>query len=528
VSPSIRPPVPELDFVPTFPRALRRAAERFPDDPFVVLPDERLTYAEAEARSRVLARRFVAAGLGKGSRVGLFFTYSTEFVVAWLAALRVGALVMPFSSIYKPAELRTVVRIGDVQVLLAAPTMLGRDLQPFLEEALPGLAGATQGQLRLTETPYLRAVWLTGTSDRAWATPVDFTAGPADGEAATVTDELLAAIEDEVVPADLAQVTYTSGSSALPKGVVHTHGGILRSTSPEAMAAGARAFPFPKRPNILCAFPFFWIGGTLVLGLALQSGGRVCVLPRFEPGPAVALAVREGCDTVMAWPSLVQMMRAEPEFAQHDLSGVPGFGDPSTAAVAGSPRPGTPWHRGMSETVGVWNGIERAAVDPATGTPVDDRDDGELWIRGWGAMVGYYKKEREEVFDREGWLHTGDRVFLSDNAVYFVGRYYEMIKSQGANVSPREVEVLLESFPEVEHALVFGLPHPELEEEVTAVVVPAPGHTVDTADLQARARAQVSSYKVPTRIEVWDDGDAIPWLGSGKPDKLAVRARFLG
>jgi acyl-CoA synthetase (AMP-forming)/AMP-acid ligase II len=102
-----------------------------------------------------------------------------------------------------------------------------------------------------------------------------------------------------------------------------------------------------------------------------------------------------------------------------------------------------------------------------------------------------------------------------------------MIKSQGANVSPREVEVLLESYPEVEHALVFGLPHPELEEEVTAILVPTPGFTIDIAVLQARARKDVSSYKVPTRIEVWDDENRIPWLGSGKPDKLAVRQLLL-
>jgi acyl-CoA synthetase (AMP-forming)/AMP-acid ligase II len=177
--------------------------------------------------------------------------------------------------------------------------------------------------------------------------------------------------------------------------------------------------------------------------------------------------------------------------------------------------------------VGVWNGIERKVVDPETGAAMADLEDGELWIRGWGALQAYYKKEREETFDADGWLHTGDRVFLYENRAFFVGRFYEMIKSQGANVSPREVEVLLESYPEVEHALVFGLPHPELEEEVTAVLVPTPGSTIDVAALQARARQDVSSYKVPTRIEIWDDEDRIPWLGSGKPDKLAVQASFL-
>jgi acyl-CoA synthetase (AMP-forming)/AMP-acid ligase II len=142
-------------------------------------------------------------------------------------------------------------------------------------------------------------------------------------------------------------------------------------------------------------------------------------------------------------------------------------------------------------------------------------------------MLGYYKKEREEVFDADGWVHTGDRVFLYENRPYFKGRMYEMIKSRGAHVSPREVELMLEGIPGVAHALVFGLPHPTMEEEVAAIVVPAPGTTLDLADVERRAHVELSSYKVPTRWEVVADEDQIPWLGSGKPDKLALRQRLL-
>ena len=141
-------------------------------------------------------------------------------------------------------------------------------------------------------------------------------------------------------------------------------------------------------------------------------------------------------------------------------------------------------------------------------------------------MHGYYKKERAEVFDDDGWLHTGDRVFMHEARPYFVGRYTEMVKSQGANVAPREVELFLEeTFPEVLYAFVLGMPHPERGEEVTAVLVPAQGQAIDTDDLQRRAREQISGYKVPTRIELWAEDD-VPWLGSGKPDKLAIRARL--
>jgi acyl-CoA synthetase (AMP-forming)/AMP-acid ligase II len=280
--------------------------------------------------------------------------------------------------------------------------------------------------------------------------------------------------------------------------------------------------------RLLNGFPFFWIGGTLVLGGALQNGMTVCCLPRFEAGPALDMVERERCTGVAAWPSLIQSMRAHPTFGDRDLSSAPSLTEgPSDMALTGTPVPGIPGHRSMSELVGNWNGCERIAVDPETGRALPDLEEGELWVRGFGALQGYYKKEREETFDADGWLHTGDRVFMFENRPFFIGRFYEMIKSQGANVSPREVELMLESFPEIEHALVFGLPHPELEEEVTAVIVFKPGMRMTPEEIQERARKEVSSYKVPTRIHVFGHGDDIPWLGSGKPDKLQLRARLL-
>lgn len=512
-------PVPDISYRATIGASLLRAAALYGDRDFIVLPDHRLTFADAERRSRALARRMLAAGIGKGSRVGLFYTYSTEWVVAWLAASRVGALVMPFSTIYAPVELATVVKLGDVSVLLLGPTMLGRDMAAFLEQAWPELAEAASPELFLPDVPYLRSVWFTGPTDRPWgrSVPIDVTADD------PVSDELLEAAEEEVVPADLAAVVYTSGSSALPKGVVHTHSSIVRTTVP---LAAMRA----EGSNVMfCAFPFFWIGGFLVLGGALHAGLTVCCLERFEPEAALDMVERERCGSVLAWPSLIQSMRTHPSHAGRDLGHCPILvSGPSDIALVDSPIPGTPAHRGMSETVGNWNGVERRIVDPATGEELPDGEEGELVIRGYGVTQGYYKKEREDVFDADGWLHTGDRCVMVEGRPYFVGRFYEMIKTRGANVSPREVELALENMPEVAHALVFGVPHPEMEEEVTAVLVPAPGATLDVDAVRSRARKVLSSYKVPTRIEVLTQESDVPWLASGKPDKLQLRQRLFG
>jgi len=461
----------------------------------------------------------LAAGMGKGTRVGLYFPYGQDWVVTWLAASRIGALVMPLATTYRPAEIRKVLRIGDVDTLLTARVVLGHDMQEKQEASVPGLADATDSRLFLADTPSLRAVWLTGEVDRAWATPLDLAAEAV----ADVTDDLLRAVEAEVVPADLAQVTYTSGSSADPKGVVHTHGTVVRAT--HALAVLQTADGTPAR--FFCAFPFFWIGGTLILGAALQTGATVLVTERFDAGAALDLIEEAQATHVVGWPTLLQAMRDHPSFAGRTLPDIAGLTvGPADVALVGGPVPGIPAHRGMSETVGNIGSVGYRVVDPDTGLDVPDGDEGELWVRGYGLMHGYYKQERADVFDEDGWFHTGDRVFLHGGRAWFVGRTTEMVKSRGANVAPREVELFLEEhFDEVLYAFVLGLPHPELGEQVAAVLVPANDRTLDPDDIARRAREQISSFKVPTRIDVWDEAD-VPWLGSGKPDKRAIRERL--
>ena len=223
-------------------------------------------------------------------------------------------------------------------------------------------------------------------------------------------------------------------------------------------------------------------------------------------------------------------MRDHPSFAGRTLPDIPGLTvGPADIALVGGPVPGIPAHRGHERDRRQHRGRSGTASSiPTPGVAVPDGEEGELWVRGYGLMHGYYKQERADVFDADGWFHTGDRVFLHDGRAYFVGRTTEMVKSRGANVAPREVELFLEEeFDEVLYAFVLGLPHPELGEQVAAVLVPAHGHTLDPDDIARRAREQISSYKVPTRIDMWSEDD-VPWLGSGKPDKRAIRRAARG
>ncbi len=147
---------PELDFPATMPALLHRAVEQHGDADFVVSADGRCSFREAEHLTRVLAKRMLATGVGKGTPVGIAFPSSVDWMVGWIAAARIGALAMLFSSTYRPAELRNAMRIGDVSLLLAPHTMLGADYEARLEHAVPGLAERGPGPLYVPELPYLR------------------------------------------------------------------------------------------------------------------------------------------------------------------------------------------------------------------------------------------------------------------------------------------------------------------------------------------------------------------------------------
>ena len=502
---------------PTLPALLHRAATEFGDDDYVVTPTERMTFADAELRSAHAARWLLARGVGKGTRVGLFFPNGVDWIVWWLAASRVGALVVPLSTMYPPAELAKVARLADVEFLVAPTRVLKIDVAEHFERAWPDLR---ERRILLPEAPFLRTIVLTELTSVTWATP-----GPGDGDTDACPPDVLAAAESQVAPADLAVMIHTSGSTADPKGVLHTHGTVVRQTSAWPAAIAAAAGGAGGSGRILCAMPFFWVGGLLAATGALHGPVTLLVLPRLDAGAALDLVERERATGVVGWPAFTQKLRAHPTFADRDLDSAPMLRDgPLDIAMTDVPD-GYPVHRTMSETAGGFVHTELAIVD-AGGRPVPDGTVGELLVRGIGVMSGYHKRERWETFDDDGWYHTGDRVYRTpgDPRLFYVGRTSDLIKTSGANVSPLEVEAVVTQFPGVAQCVVVGVDDPERGEEVCAVVV-AGSEPLDVEALASRSRDHLSGYKVPTRWFVVT-GDDIPTLASGKLDRTTLRARI--
>ena len=528
------------DHLATVPGLLRHAVANHPGNLAVATPDERLTYADLDRRSAALAARLVALGVGKGSRVGTLLPNGAAWVVAWAAITRVGAVSTPVNTFSKAPELATMLRHADVQVLLATPRLDPHDYVGDLLSIAPGLATATAPRpLLLPELPQLRHVLFWDDSDVAWAT------GGIGSNLEDEPDDLLAsvvaAMEDDVVPADPMLITYTSGSTGEPKGVVHGQGPLVRHARNLAAMSG-----IGPTDRIWTPMPLCWVGGfAFTLLRALSVGGAFVTQARMDAGEALRLLEAHRVTCVSAWPSIGSTLCADPAYPTTDLSALrlgtfwegrgPGSRpiDPGLAVLSlGMSETGGPhtfWsleddlHGTTEEHRGTFGhevpGVSHRIVDQH-GADVAEGVEGEVLVRGYSLMLGLHKRERAEVFDDDGWFHTGDRGFFHDGWFFFTGRQSDLIKTKGANVAPAEVEKALLSLPGVTGAFVFGVEHPERGEDVVALVV---ADDDDPESLRTELREQLSSYKIPRHVFTIEATD-VPMLSSQKPDRRSLAA----
>ena len=536
-------------FEPTADRFVRDATHRWGDRDLVLLGERRLSYRELEAESRRLGRALLAGGVGRGSRVGLLAPNGPEWVVAWLAAARIGAVVVLLNTFHKARELGWALAHCEAEVLLTVDRYLGHDYAARLEQAVGGLGEQRRGAIDCDSHPSLRAVWTWGGVGRApsWAGSMDDLLARA-GEA---SDEHFEAAAAAVEPQDPMVVIYTSGSTAAPKGVVHSQAAVIVHPFNLLQFRDLRSSDVLYTP-----MPLFWVGGlSYVLVSAMHTGAAVVFEERFEPGATLDLIEQRRVTHVVGWPHTAKALVEHPSFAGRDLSSIRGgsFDELLPPHLRVSHRSRRATSLGMTESLGPHSierlhvelpegkedsfgrsvpGIEHRIVDPDGGDELPTGEAGEIWIRGYSLMLGLLGQDPADVFEPGGWYRTGDLGRLdADGHLYFQGRLDTVIKAGGANVAPREVELAIERQPGVMHAFVVGVPAADGRgEAVAAAVVVEPGATIDPAGLQARLRTELASYKVPRHVAVFAEQQDLPWLESGKIDLQALRrllARFL-
>ena len=529
-------------YAPTADQFVRHLAEEWGDREVVVLGERRLTYRGLEAESRRLGRGLLASGVGPGSRVALLAPNGPEWVVAWLAAARVGALVVLLNTFHRARELGWALAHCRAEVLLVADRYLSHDYGSRLEQAVPGLAEQTREAIACDTHPSLRAVWMWGetASELPWAASVEGLRGRAE----QVPAERFDAVAGAVGPPDPMVAIYTSGSTAEPKGVVHSHAAVIVHPFNLLQFRNLTASDVLYTP-----MPLFWVGGlSYTLVSAMHAGAAVLFEERFEPGATLDLIERRRATHVIGWPHTARALVEHPTFAGRDLSSIRGgsFDDllPAHLRVSDPARRAT--SLGMTESLGPHSiepldvelpegkegsfgrsvpGIEHRIVDPGTGAEVPAGETGEIWIRGYSLMLGLLGRDRAEVFEPGGWYRTGDSGRLdADGHLYFEGRMGAVIKAAGTNVAPREVELAIERLPGVMHAFVVGvLSDDGRGEAVAAAVVAKPDATLSGEDLRAGLRAELAAYKVPRHVAVFADQQDLPWLESGKIDLRTLR-----
>lgn len=505
----------------TVPDLLTRNAAEHGPKPVVVADGRSLSHAGLEEESGSLAARLVAGGVGKSSRVGVLMPNGVDWVVLAAAVTRIGACLVPLSTLLRPPELRAQLAAATVTHLVAAEQFRGRSYLADLEEIAPGLSDVASDDRRHPALPSLRRVW---TLDRLPEARVD--------------PGVVATPEAVVRPADDLVILFTSGSRGAPKGVVHTHGGAIRAT-----ASGLAARCVGPDERVYIPMPFFWTGGfSGGLMTVLAAGATLVTEAVPEPERTLDLLEREHVTLFRGWPDQAVRLAAHPRFGAADLSGLGPGSLPAVLPPEKRPAPGARANLfGMTETFGPYcgyqldtdmpepkhgscgqpfEGIEVAIFDPDTASEVPPGVVGEIRLRGPNLMRTICGRNREEIFDTEGFYSTRDLGALDgDGFLWYHGRLDDMFKVKGATVYPAEVETALRDIAGVRQAFVTNLPEPDGSQVVGAMVV-AP---TNAEELAAQARSRISSFKVPSRWYVTPAADEVPVLATGKVDQAALR-----
>jgi acyl-CoA synthetase (AMP-forming)/AMP-acid ligase II len=501
--------------------------------PLLVCDAERISYTDAERRSAELARGLIALGAGKGSQVGLIYPNGVAFVVGMLAAARIGAVVVPFSTFATAPELREQLVDSDVQILLTAASYRSHGYVQRLSEVLADAEFSCERRLFNEHVPQLRHVVID--ADELCAL------------AATVDETLLTAIEDDVDCSDPLAIIYTSGTTSAPKGVVHTHGALLEHQRNLNEIRG-----LTTDDRLFCNSPFFWIGGFgFALLATLVAGSTLVCSNASDAAHTLALLEAEKPTVTNGFAAGIAHLARHPSFASRDLSSMRrgnlypimapevrpadpelrhnmlGLTEAGSVVLISDDEGDQPEHRRGSFGKPA-PGFETKIVDPETGMRAAEGELGELCIRGPYLMQRYYKRSREECFDADGWFHTGDLVATDrDGFVYFIRRRGSMIKTAGANVSPSEVEKAIAKVTGGAVAHVVGISDPERGQVVAAVIALENGAQFDENALRRALAAELSAYKVPKRFAAIPAHD-VPLLSSGKVDLQDLKKVFDG
>jgi fatty-acyl-CoA synthase len=510
-------------------------AHAYPNRSAISYLDTTLTFSQFRGRAIAFAKGLHSLGVRQGDKVGILLGNCTEWLQANFAAQYLGATMVALNTWYTPREIAYVLSHSDVSVLVVAERFLKSDYVAILSE------------LRETgEIPGIRTVVCAG--PRRAPTPgwTDFDAVITAGE--SISESVLERPRATVASDDIAYILYTSGSTARPKGVALRH----RSLLANGFNIGER-LRLIEEDIVFLPISLFWgLGCENALMAAWGHGAHIVLQPHFEAESALRLIEQCRCTAVYCTANITQLLFQHPALDQFDLSSLKKGTFGGTAELIKRVKDryisGACRGYGLTETYGYSTvtdaedpldkhtdtfgrplpGNTIHIVSPDTGEKLGSGELGE--IRQKGHVLAYYYKNPEqtkEAFDENGFFKTGDLGFLdNDGYVHFKGRLKEMLRSAGMNVSPAEVEEVLRMHPDIEEAFVTGIPDPEREQVVGALILLRKQATMTAEQVMVHCRGQLAAYKVPRQVRFVAYSE-LPFTTTGKIHRQRLQELFL-
>ena len=527
---------PTLD---TFGALLDDLARRIPQQTAIVDDEGHHSYEVILGEADAVAASLLALGVRRGDVVAGLLRNRARWVVCCLAAAKVGATFVPLNTWYRSRELRWTLRHTAACVLISETEFLGHDWAGSLEEIEPALRSGRPGELEGEELPALRALIWTGSARGAGFGWDEFLR-----LGHSVTDEARVGRQAEVVAADPMLVLYTSGSTGEPKGVVLAHGPLLAN----GRGIGDRRGVMPG-DRVWLGSPFFYgLASANALPVALTHDATLVVQDRFEEEQVLRRIESESCTVFYGMSNMIRRLYEAPgyrrdrvaslergsvgiEVAERRLLLVEMGVERATNSYGSTELCGNclmgeqddPLDLKLSSAGHPLPGFEAKVLDPKSGREMPPGEIGLLAMRGHSA-IGYLHDPGGTVaaWDADGFYATGDLGSL-DAAGYFRwhSRLKEMVKTGGINISPAEIEQLLQTHPSVREAYVVGVPD-RAHGEVAVAFVVADG-SVTERDLRGHVRSIAAGFKVPAQI-FFRDPSAIHRTASGKAGRPALRA----
>jgi fatty-acyl-CoA synthase len=529
----------------TIGRSLDLAALRWGDRDALVSPSHNVRWSWKELAERVdaLAAGFLALGLARGARIGIWSLNRPEWTLTQFAAAKAGLILVTINPAYRLSELEFALAKVGCAAIVSATAFKTSNYMEMLNTLLPELAASTPGDLHAERLPHLRAVIQVGGPAFAGTIPFEQVTRMGGARHTAELAELAATLQFD----DAVNIQFTSGTTGSPKGVTLTHHNILNN----GYFVG-RAMRLTEADRICIPVPLYHCFGMVMGNLAAVTLGAAMVYPGegFDPLATLQTIEREKCTTLYGVPTMFIAELDHPEFSKFDLSslrtgimaGAPcpievmrrvnetmnmrevtiAYGMTETSPVSFQSSTDDPLERRVSTVGRIHPHVEVKVID-LEGRVVPRGERGELCTRGYSVMLGYWDEVEKtaDVLDQNGWMHTGDIAVIDDEGYCnIVGRIKDMVIRGGENLYPREIEEYLYRHPKIQDVQIFGVADDRYGEELCAWIRMRPGEALTADEVRAFCQGQIAHNKIPRYVEFVDD---FPMTVTGKIQKFLMR-----